>query len=89
MLTAIVCLAQLVALKMNPGRSSVTLIIRTCNGTPPRMVGSGSAGADALALAASTISGDRTTTVPRSNGPALAGTTMLSENGAPLYGPAR
>ena len=31
----------------------------------------------------------RTTTVPRLNGPATAGTTIDSPNGAPLYGPVR
>src|SRR6476646_5807715 len=41
------------------------------------------------AVSGSTLSATRTTTVPRSNGPATAGVIVTSESGAPLYGPAR
>src|SRR6202041_1219718 len=36
-----------------------------------------------------TVIAERTTTVPRLNGPASAGTTTDRPNGAPLYGPVR
>src|ERR1700760_474145 len=57
--------------------------------TPPNTFGIGSDTALTWAVAGLTLSAARTTTVPRSNGPATAGVTTASESGAPLYGPER
>src|ERR1700754_2742030 len=74
---------------MKPGRSIVTTMLWTSSGMPWRIVGIGSEITVAWASTGSMVSAARTTTVPRSNGPACAGTTIDSEYGAPLYGPAR
>jgi hypothetical protein len=42
-----------------------------------------------LAVCGSMKTAARTTTVPRSKGPALAGTAITKLSGAPRYGPAR
>src|SRR6185503_17254391 len=70
-------------------RSIRTVSVRMRSGTPPTIVGSGSASTVRWASRVSTWIAARTTTVPRSIGPTLAGTTNTSENGAPLYGPPR
>jgi hypothetical protein len=54
---------------------------------PCRIVGSGSLTTLTDASCLSMKIAERTTTLPRSNGPATAGTTIESPNGAPLYGP--
>src|SRR5207302_6054775 len=78
-----------VGLIVNCGRSSVTSTWRIRSGMPSRIVGNGSDTAVACAVVGSTYRAWRTTTVPRSYGPASAGTTTASPYGAPLYGPVR
>ncbi len=78
---------QLVGLNVKPGRSTLTSTSRTCSGIPSSSVGSGSETILSSAVLRSTKIAARTTTVPRFNGPATAGTTIESPNGAPLYGP--
>ena len=73
--------------RMKPGRSTTTWTRRTRNGTPSRIVGSGSLTTVACASSGSMLSAWRTTTVPRSNGPATACTAIARPYGAPLYGP--
>src|ERR1700733_9291294 len=90
--------SQLVGLKVNPGRSIVTLTCLICNGIPSRIVGilygpSLSLVTVRAAVAGLTSTFARTTrqshagclagVFSRSNGPALAGLTMLNPNGAP------
>jgi hypothetical protein len=62
------------------GRSTVTLTVRICSGTPSRIVGNGSLTAVTCAVVGSTYRAWRTTTVPRLNGPATAG--GLARSGA-------
>src|SRR5262245_14794048 len=81
--------AQDVGLIVNSSRSTVTVSERIRSGTPPTICGSGSDTTVRCASRWSTWMAARSTTVPRSIGPTLAGTTNTSENGAPLYGPAR
>ena len=81
------CCAQSVGLKMNPGRSIVTFAVRNRNGMPSRICGNGSLVTVNAVVFGSTLIRARTTTLPRLNGPACVGTTMLRPNGAPSYGP--
>src|SRR6201996_6674835 len=74
---------------MNFSRSTLTAIERTSSLTPPNTFGIGSDTALIWAVSGLTLSATRTTTVPRSNGPATAGVTMSIDSGAPLYGPDR
>ena len=50
---------------------------------PPKTSGIGSETAVTCAVSGLTCSATRTTTVPRSNGPAVAGVTTARERGAP------
>ena len=59
------------------------------DGMPPTIFGSGSELAVTWVVVGSIFSAERTTTLPRSNGPAWAGTSNTRLYGAPLYGPAR
>ena len=61
--------------------------LRRRMGTPSAICGSGVAVIVSAAVAGLTAIAARTTTFPRLNGPATAGTTMTSPNGRPLYGP--
>ena len=81
--------AQLVGLTMNWLRFMFRSIERTSSLTPPNTFGIGSETASICAVAGLTSRRARTTTVPRSYGPATAGVTTANESGAPLYGPAR
>ena len=72
--------AQLVGLNVNPGRSSVTVTPRSWIGMPSRIVGSGSLCTLMLPSLLTWIP-TRTVTLPRSYGPATAGTTTDRENG--------
>src|ERR1700682_3846940 len=74
---------------MNPGRSTVTLTVVICSGMPCRIEGNGPLVIVICEVWGSTLIAERTTTVPRLNGPASAKTTTESPNGAPLYGPVR
>ena len=65
--------AQLVGLSMNLLRSTLTSIERMSSLTPPNTSGIGSETALTWAVSGLTLSATRTTTVPRSNGPATAG----------------
>src|SRR5579862_5728523 len=78
-----------VGLSVKSGRSRSTSIRRIRSGIPSRIVGSGSDTSVTWAVVGSTYSAWRTTTVPRSSGPASTGTTTASPYGAPLYGPVR
>src|ERR1019366_176728 len=85
---------QPVALRVKRSRSTATLIRLRSTGTPCRIVGRGSLRIDIAAVCGSTSTRARTTMqsqgpVPRSKGPALAGTVIESPNGAPAYGPVR
>ena len=70
--------AQFVGLNVNPGRSSVTLTVLICNGMPSRIVGNGSLTTVACAVCGSIRIAPLTTTIPRLNGPATAGTCTTS-----------
>ena len=71
-------------LKMNPGRSTSTFTSRRRSGMPCRICGSGSASIVRCESVGSTWIAARTTTVPRSNGPASARIAIDRPNGAPL-----
>ena len=81
--------AQFVGLSMNLLRSTLTSIERMSSLTPPKTLGIGSETALIWAVSGFTLSATRTTTVPRSNGPADGGVITAIESGAPSYGPAR
>src|SRR4029077_2646975 len=70
---------------MNPGRLTVTFTVCVRNGTPSIICGSGSLVTVNAEGCGSTLSAARTTTSPRLYGPAFAGTTTESPNGAPSY----
>src|ERR1019366_3849262 len=74
---------------MNPDRSIVTLTVLIRSGTPSTSCGNGSLVVVICAVFGLMAIVARTTTFPRLNGPATAGVTMDSPNGAPLYGPVR
>src|ERR671915_1747796 len=87
-IVALICFGpQEVGLSVKPGRLMSTLIDRNRTGTPLTIVGSGSETTVMCASTGSTKIACRTTTIPRSNGPATARTAVDSPNGAPLYGP--
>ena len=71
-------------LSAQPSWSIFTAIERTSSGMPCRMCGIGSETAFTCAVTGSMYSAVRTTTVPRSKGPAVAGVTIARESGAPL-----
>jgi len=84
---ATVCWLQLVGLNMNPGRSIVTLTVLIRSGTPSTCCGSGS-----LVVVICEVTGlmpiaARTTTLPRLNGPATAGSRCLAQTEHPYMGP--
>ncbi len=68
---------------MNPGRSIVTFAVRSRSGIPSRICGNGLLVTVNAAVLSLMLIRERTTTLPRLNGPAFVGTTMLSPNGAP------
>ena len=70
--------AHEVGLRIVSGRSIVTLALRSSSGTPSRIVGSGSLSTRTWASLRSSWIEARTTTSPRSKGPATAGTTIES-----------
>ncbi len=83
---------QLDGLNTNFVRLINTLTCLICNGIPSRMCGiaygpDGSVVTVNAAVIGFTSIFARTTTLPRSNGPAFAGFTIDRPNGAPLYGP--
>src|SRR4051794_9328571 len=80
---------QFVGLKRKLSRSIVTATPFSRSGMPWRIVGSGSASITRWASFGSTRMAARTTTSPRSNGPATARTAIDRPKGAPLYGPVR
>jgi hypothetical protein len=89
MVPVTVCGSQVVGLNMNLGRSMSTRKVAdvqrdTLEDRWQRIRLDRRLGRDRIH-----IQPGATTTVPRPNGAAYAGTTMLNENGAPLYGPAR
>jgi len=80
---------QLVGFVMNPALLMSTAIERSLSGMPWSIDGRSSEVIVRWASFGSTAIAARTTTVPRLNGPATAGTTIERPNGAPLYGPVR
>ena len=76
--------SQLVGLNMNSGRSTVTLTVFRRNGTPSLLCGRPFVVIVIADVCGSMLIAERTITVPRSNGPAFAGTTIERPNGAPL-----
>src|ERR1700761_815406 len=86
---AVAPLEQLVGLSMNLWRFMFRSIERMSSLTPPNTFGIGSETALTWAVAGLTFKAARTTTVPRSNGPATAGVMTANPRGAPLYGPGR
>src|SRR4051794_32821255 len=75
--------SQLVGLKMKFGRSIATVTVRSRSGIPWRIVGSDGVSIVRCESTGSTLIAARTTTVPRSNGPATAWITMTRPNGPP------
>jgi hypothetical protein len=75
---------QPVGLSENSCRSSSTAIERMSSVAPPYTCGIESDCALTWAVRGSTWSATLTTTVPRSNGPAVAGVTTARESGAPI-----
>src|SRR5438105_2717066 len=73
--------SQFVGLNMNSGLSTVTLTFWIRNGTPSRLVGSSWLVIVIAPVSLSTWITDFTTTTPRLNGPATAGTAIASPNG--------
>src|SRR5580700_1034318 len=67
------CGLQFVGLNMNSGRSITALIVRRSVGMPSRIDGSGSVVTVSCAVCGSTLIAERTTIVPRLNGPAITG----------------
>src|SRR4029077_10530450 len=66
----------------------LTVMFRRRSGTPLKIVGR-TLSTVTRAVVGSTLIVARVTTVPRLNGPAVAGTAIESPYGAPLYGPVR
>src|SRR5450759_3429876 len=83
--------SQLVGLNVKPSRFRLTSTRRTSVGMPvlPTNCGNGSETTVACAVCGSIRIEPLTTTFPRSNGPAIAGTTTASPNGPPLYDPVK
>ena len=82
------CSAQLDALRMNPGRSSVSVNDRIDTGTPPISRGSGDVCTVRPPSGRSLIDAI-TVTVPRSTGPTLPGRTIWNPARPPSCGPVR
>ena len=82
------CSAQLDALRMNPGRSSVSVNDRIDTGTPPTSRGSGDVCTVRPPSGRSLIDAI-TVTVPRSTGPTLPGRTIWNPARPPSCGPVR
>src|ERR1700733_5735713 len=59
------------------------------SGTPSRILGNGSLLTVTCVVLGLIDKAARTTTLPKSNGPASAGVTITKLNGAPSYGPAK
>src|SRR5437588_7751583 len=76
-----------VGLNVKPGRSIVRSTRRRRTGMPSTNVGKASDCAVTCASRGSMCSELRTSTVPRSKGPATAGTTTARPYGPPAYGP--
>jgi hypothetical protein len=74
---------QLVGLNRKFGRSIVTFTLRSRSGMPCRIVGSEGVSIVRCESIGSTLIGARTTTVPRSNGPASARIEITRLNGPP------
>ena len=74
---------QLVGLREKFLRSRLTSTERMSSRAPPKTCGIGSETAWTWAVSGSTNSATLTTTVPRSNGPAVAGVTTARDRGAP------
>ena len=84
-IVALICFGpHEVGLSVKPGRFTSTLIDRNLTGTPLTIVGSGSDTTVMCASTGSTWIACRTTTIPRSNGPAITRTAVDSPNGAAL-----
>src|ERR1022692_109174 len=86
--------SQSVGLKINPGRSIVTLMCLISSGIPSRMCGIAYGPVLSVVIVNSAVNGSTsifalTTTLPRLNGPATAGVTIDNPYGAPSYGPVR
>ena len=81
---AVAPLRQLVPLRVKSLRLTLTKIERMSSLAPPKTSGIASVCGWICAVSGSTKSGTRTTTMPRSKGPAIAGVTTASESGAPL-----
>ncbi len=75
--------SQLVGLRVKFGRSIFRSTERMLSWAPPKTCGIGSETAWIWAVSGSTNRATLTTTVPRSNGPAVAGVTTARERGAP------
>src|SRR6202035_1796625 len=81
--------SQLVGLNVNPWRVIVTLTCLICSGMPLISGGIAYGPELSLVIVSAAVSGStwtvaRTMTLPRWNGPASAGLTIESPNGAPL-----
>ena len=81
--------AQLVGFRTKSLRFISTATLLISSGIPSRIVGNGSLLTVTCAVDGLMNNPARTTTVPRSNGPAIAGVTITKLNGAPSYGPAK
>ena len=77
------CGAQLVGFRMNPGRLISVFTVLSRNWTPSFDCGNGSVMTVTWAVDGLIRILARMTSLPRLNGPAFAGTTMLKPNGAP------
>ena len=80
----VISFAQLVGLIVKLGLLVLTSIERMLSLAPPKTSGIGSDTGRIRAVSGSTKRATRTTTVPRSKGPAIAGVSTASESGAPL-----
>ena len=80
---AFAILSQLVGLMVNSCFDSSSAIERMLSCAPPKTSGIGSETAVTWAVSGLTCKATLTTTVPRSNGPAVAGVTTARERGAP------
>ena len=85
---AVALARQLLPLRVNSLRLTLTKIERMSSLAPPKTSGITAVGW-IWAVSGSRKSATLTTTVPRSKGPASAGVTTTSESGAPWKGPAR
>ncbi len=82
--------SQPVGLMKKPGRSTLISMFRTCSGTPPRIDGMSVVIVSMPVSDARSVTLFSTTTLPRSIGPAFAGTTSASVAASPwTFGSAR